>query len=552
MKTSLGKILIGAALLAALCCGGILTACGIGEHTHTFGAWQEVVPAQCEVNGLKRRVCTVQGCNKAEEEDISALGHDWGTSKVTVEATCEHGGERTRTCSRCQATETEQTDPTDHNWETYEVLKEAACEVGGRERQICSDCNTERTVDTPPLDHDWGDPEIVSPVTCEDAGLEVKTCRRPGCNAREEKELPAMQHQWRNAEVLSPATCEKAGEQKQVCNRPGCGQEQTVPIGALGHAWQGYYTVDEQATFDHAGSKSYHCSRCDKKQGEVTIPKLDKNTPIEYEFRTLRNNGELLSVPTMTIVVKDGDGQTVAQSTPATMNGGVFKADLLPKSYTVTVENAPDGYSCPSAYSVTPFDPYCNVYLTASLREGTPARYTEGAVMYDFTVPAANSTAGEIKLSELLQSKKMVLLNFWYVGCTYCEEEFPGVQRTYVKYMDSAEVIAINCPQSGQAGTLQEMRDYAGSLGVKLTFPLVQNAAVRLSAPFGVNSYPTTVVIDREGVVCEILVNYTSEAEFERIFAKYTSDDYLVERAPAAAAEIMRTEAILPSKRKTA
>lgn len=44
---------------------------------------------------------------------------------------------------------------------------------------------------------------------------------------------------------------------------------------------------------------------------------------------------------------------------------------------------------------------------------------------------------------------------------------------------------------------------------------------------FGLGTYPTTVLVDRYGVVCEIIPGaYDSTEAFERIFSPYIGDDY--------------------------
>lgn len=546
-KHCLRTILLSLAALALL--SAPLAGCFEEEHTaHTFGAWEEVTAASCTENGVKKHVCTYPGCGYSETEDIPATGHVWGASKVTEPATCQHGGKRTKTCTRCQTTQTEDTDKIEHDWIPQKVITAASCNEGGKEEQMCSMCKETRTAETPALGHAWGDPEILQAATCEQDGEQSKRCTR--CQTQVTEVIPKYNHLWKNTATLAAATCETPGRQEQTCQRPTCGAKQTVEIKPLGHSWQGYYTVDKQATFTEAGSKSYHCNRCDKHNGETEIPRLDANTPITYEFRTLRNNGQLLIDPSVVLIVTDKEtGKEVARSTRDTLAGGVFITDLLPKEYTVTMQNLPAGYTAAAQYTVTPFDPYCNLYLTASPRTGQrTGRYSKGSVMYDFTVPAESTTVGVGSLKQILSTKRMVLLNFWYVGCTYCEQEFPGLEQAYVKYGSDIEVLAVNNPQTGQTGSMAEIRGYGTEMG--LTFPLVQNSALDLASPFGVASYPTSVVIDAEGVVCEILEGYTSQAEFEAIFAKYGAEDYLKPSAPEAEnAASPAKQYALPAKR---
>lgn len=550
MKKYTLKLLLISAAAALVLGGGVLAACGENaDHTvHTFGEWETVTAVSCTEPGVKRHTCTYPGCGYSETEDIPALDHDWGPYKVTVAATCQHGGKRTKTCRRegCGEIYEDETARIEHDWVPVKISTEATCLEGGEEDQSCSMCHETRTVETKPLGHNWGAVEIETAASCTAPGTQKKICTR--CGETEEEEIPQLAHMWMNTGVSKAATCEAPGEQEQTCQRMGCGAKQTVEIPALGHSWQGYYTVDRPATFEEEGSKSYHCNRCDQHNGETVIPRLDANTPIEYEFRTLRNNGELINDPSVVLIVKDKEGKEVARSTGA-LNNGVFVKDLLPKEYTVSVENLPKGYSAAEEYSVTPFEPYCNVYFTASPISGTQTGlYRKGSVMYDFTVPEECTTVPVGSLKEILETKKAVLLNFWYEGCVHCENEFPGLERAYTMYRDSVEVLGVNCPQAGQSGTLSEIRTYGKNQG--LTFPLVQNSAVKLAAPFSVYSWPVSVLIDAEGVVCEILVGETSQEAFIALFEKYTSDDYLSASRQQSGTAVTATQYALPAKRE--
>jgi len=65
------------------------------------------------------------------------------------------------------------------------------------------------------------------------------------------------------------ATCTESAE-CEVCEEP---------YGtALGHDFAAEFTIDKEATCTEAGSKSYHCSRCDEKDSVTVIAKLN-HTP---------------------------------------------------------------------------------------------------------------------------------------------------------------------------------------------------------------------------------------------------------------------------------
>ena len=140
-----------------------------------------------------------------------------------------------------------------------------------------------------------------------------------------------------------------------------------------------------------------------------------------------------------------------------------------------------------------------------------------GDIMYDFTVTTPNGD--KVTLSEMLQEKKMVLLNFWFSTCGPCANEFPYMEEAYQMYQDKVGVIAVDpLEESAVVG------GYQSSMG--LTFPMAACPAA-WSTTFGVTGYPTSVIIDRYGMICLIEVGgLTSLRPFTSIFEHFSADDY--------------------------
>ncbi len=525
-KFTLGILLAFAAL--TLTAG--LTACD-GAHLHSYGDWETVEgrEATCTESGLQMRRCTLPGCDEVEERTVPALGHDWSEGEVTKAPTCTEEGTQAMTCTRCHTAENFTVPAKGHDWNAGEVLREATCITEGKTHNVCLVCGTETDLTLPMLGHDW-ERTSVTPATCEEDGAELYTCSV--CFATEKKELPALGHLWENGDVLKEATCVDAGLRLLVCAR--CDEEDEREIPAAGHKPEGDFTIDVRPTFESGGEKSHHCTVCGERLDVTPIPMLDENVPIEYEFRLLRNSGERLAVSSVTVTVLDG-GVEVAKSTASQLTGGSYRVNLPPKHYTVTVSGLPEGYTAAEEYAAEPYDPLCKIYLTAT-PIAAPAtettRYQTGSVMHDFTIPAESNTTGqEITLSALLRAKRAVILNFWYVNCPNCVAEFQGLENVYRRYKDRAEVVAVD-PYDSMAA----IRNFGETNG--LTFPMARDEA-GLSKYFGVTGYPTTVVIDGEGVVSEIIVGATEEARFASVFEKYTADGYFVNAAHAA---LVRTE----------
>ena len=131
-----------------------------------------------------------------------------------------------------------------------------------------------------------------------------------------------------------------------------------------------------------------------------------------------------------------------------------------------------------------------------------------------------NTADGRVwKLSEVLKEKKLVVLNFWFEDCPWCIKEFPVLEVAYQKYQEDVEVLALN-PTDG-AEAVKAFRENNG-LGISMA------ACPRSWAhECGVSAYPTSVFIDRNGVVCLIHVGaITTSYTWERVFDAFVGEDY--------------------------
>jgi thiol-disulfide isomerase/thioredoxin len=137
--------------------------------------------------------------------------------------------------------------------------------------------------------------------------------------------------------------------------------------------------------------------------------------------------------------------------------------------------------------------------------------------MYDFTIKTASGE--NVTLSEMLAEKDMVLLNFFFTTCGPCANEFPYMQEAYEMYQDNVAVIALDPLEQDDA-----VAGYQASMG--LTFPMAACPAV-WSSTFSITGYPTSVIVDRYGMICLIEVGgITSLRPFTSIFETFTGDDY--------------------------
>lgn len=191
------------------------------------------------------------------------------------------------------------------------------------------------------------------------------------------------------------------------------------------------------------------------------------------------------------------------------------------------LSGVPDGYAVEEYYEIT--GETTGIVLAAALRTDvdlSTATFKLGDIMAELTFTDTEGKA--YKLSELLESKKAVVLNFWYTGCGPCVAEFPYLQQAYDTYKDRLELLAINPTGETNEAIAQFKATH------KLTFPMGA-CDKNWEKAMQIIGYPTTVVIDRTGMIAFMHSGTIPDAAtFETIFAYYTADDYVQKTATSA------------------
>lgn len=187
-------------------------------------------------------------------------------------------------------------------------------------------------------------------------------------------------------------------------------------------------------------------------------------------------------------------------------------------SYTLVLDNAPMGYAVEESYPVTGAETEIILSLNTGVGDLANITYELGDVMLDFVVTDCDGNVH--MLSELLNQKKAVVLNFWYTACNPCKAEFPYMQEAYEKYSEDIEILALN-PVDQDDAVIAAFKEELG-----LTMPLAQ-ADPNWEKAMQLTAYPTTVVIDRYGMISLIHQGSIQEAEtFENIFAFFANEEY--------------------------
>ncbi len=156
-----------------------------------------------------------------------------------------------------------------------------------------------------------------------------------------------------------------------------------------------------------------------------------------------------------------------------------------------------------------------SAYAAGEAAEGTEL----GDKLADFTFTTFDGDA--YTLSEVLQEKDMVLINLWATWCGPCEMEFPYMEAAYEQYKDDVEIFALSVEPEDDDETLAA---YVESHG--MTFPVGRDEE-GLGDIFATEGIPTSLVVDRNGVICAVEVGSQTAADaFPMLFDEFVGDDY--------------------------
>jgi thiol-disulfide isomerase/thioredoxin len=116
----------------------------------------------------------------------------------------------------------------------------------------------------------------------------------------------------------------------------------------------------------------------------------------------------------------------------------------------------------------------------------------------------------------------VVLLNFWGTWCPPCRMELPHIAEIYQQRQEAKfKLLAVSCGESAAAEDIDSLREDTKALleSQQITMPTyadsagVTRAAVARAANF--DGYPTTVVLDGDGIIRGFWVGYAPGAEKE-------------------------------------
>lgn len=236
---------------------------------HTWGDWVVISGGTCEVEGQRKRVCTV--CGETEIISTGVGEHVYPEKGVVTPPTCTTDGFTTYTCTVCKnhSIVKDYVPKLGHVYSNdYKIVIEPTCHSTGSKAHYCINCGSfeqdqSKYIELPKLAHTYGEWVVVTAPTCDTNGVRVRTCTT-GCSESDEghtqtEAVGKIGHNYGEWEVTKKATCVEEGSQRRYCDRCKTWEVQTIPKG--GHNRVADNAVEATCTSvgKTAGS---HCSLC--------------------------------------------------------------------------------------------------------------------------------------------------------------------------------------------------------------------------------------------------------------------------------------------------
>lgn len=110
-------------------------------------------------------------------------------------------------------------------------------------------------------------------------------------------------------------------------------------------------------------------------------------------------------------------------------------------------------------------------------------------------------------------SGQPVLINAWATWCPPCRAEMPALEEFYRAHRsDGFVLLAINAGES-----VEQVRSFIDAMG--FTFPVLLDTRGEVLYSLGIRSFPTSVLVGRDGKVKKIHVGTLTKAQLQREIA---------------------------------
>lgn len=114
------------------------------------------------------------------------------------------------------------------------------------------------------------------------------------------------------------------------------------------------------------------------------------------------------------------------------------------------------------------------------------------------------------------KSDKLIFVNFWASWCGPCELEAPDLQKLHENYGDRMVLYGVNATKYDKERAARKfVEDH------KFTFPILMDRPGDVTKQYKVTTFPTSFLIDADGVIRERINGVITYEEWERLIQKW-------------------------------
>lgn len=114
---------------------------------------------------------------------------------------------------------------------------------------------------------------------------------------------------------------------------------------------------------------------------------------------------------------------------------------------------------------------------------------------------------------------KTVFLNFWATWCSPCRAEMPDIQKLYEEFQqEDVVILGVAAPGLGREKSEEGIKGFLEENGY--TYPVVMDTDAEAFQAYGINSFPTTFMIDKDGNVFGYIPGQLSEETMRDIISQ--------------------------------
>jgi peroxiredoxin len=141
-----------------------------------------------------------------------------------------------------------------------------------------------------------------------------------------------------------------------------------------------------------------------------------------------------------------------------------------------------------------------------------PVGFKVGQRAPDFSLQAMDGKT--YRLSEL--AGRPVLINYWATWCIPCKTELPILEKLHQEYLQKGVVIiSVDAIEQDSTDKVQDLIDQ-----FSMTFPVLLDQGGQFANLYQAMFFPTTVLVDASGVIREINLGDSTEAELRTSLEK--------------------------------